>query len=339
MEDDPGLVVPRIKNDEARQTERLWGQHNIGHLKKCAQSHVYSARTFSNGCPDCGKRVPTLNIVYRDPSKFLFEKKFLEAMHADGSKPASSFAPAASTQAYSSSPECGIESPLQDVQATTQVEEAAYEEKSLDGIRKVVPVAENHDDGIPAAPDKEKRASEQETQSTSTACSVDRNSSLKSEISSKPAKELSNEEKFLAAMRKLGSTNNITAKSEEDLSEARHQGTHPVTAIDAKPSVEKETKSDVATEVTTNEERFVIAMRKLQSSTSVADESEETKSQTGEQETGRDDVHVIGTDGTVSTKQTPNAKEKELNEIVPRPAKELTNEERFLMAMRKLGDK
>ncbi|EXJ56955.1 hypothetical protein A1O7_07299 [Cladophialophora yegresii CBS 114405] len=75
--------IPAIKNAHVRETEKLWGQHRLGHLRTCAKNHVYSSKTFSDACPECGKGAQiSSNEVFRKSSKHLFEIQFLEAMHA-----------------------------------------------------------------------------------------------------------------------------------------------------------------------------------------------------------------------------------------------------------------
>lgn len=76
------LSIPRIKLGGIREHEKLWSQHEVGHLKTCDKHHPYSAKTFARGCPECGKHVMTTAEIYNKTSKHLFEDQFLKAMHA-----------------------------------------------------------------------------------------------------------------------------------------------------------------------------------------------------------------------------------------------------------------
>lgn len=65
---------------DGREFWRLWGRHEIGHVKYCLFGHPFSSKTFSD-CPECGRQVE------KEPkggpinyNKFLHENAFLEQM-------------------------------------------------------------------------------------------------------------------------------------------------------------------------------------------------------------------------------------------------------------------
>jgi hypothetical protein len=78
------ICIPKVKTRGVREIEKLWAQHEVGSLKVCAKSHVYSAKTFPNCCPECGRKVMTDRELYQKTSKHLFEDRFLTAMRARG---------------------------------------------------------------------------------------------------------------------------------------------------------------------------------------------------------------------------------------------------------------
>lgn len=82
MEDN--LQIPGVKIGEVREIEKVWAQHEVGHLKVCGKLHAYSARTFPQGCPECGRKVMTQQEIYQKTSSHLFEERFLEAMRKIG---------------------------------------------------------------------------------------------------------------------------------------------------------------------------------------------------------------------------------------------------------------
>ncbi|KIW10481.1 hypothetical protein PV08_11445 [Exophiala spinifera] len=76
------LNVPKIKYRGVREIEKLWGNYEVGSPKVCGKGHVYSARTFPKGCPECGSMSKTNKEIYQETSKHLFEDQFLKAMRA-----------------------------------------------------------------------------------------------------------------------------------------------------------------------------------------------------------------------------------------------------------------
>ncbi|KAK5225217.1 hypothetical protein LTR47_009642 [Exophiala xenobiotica] len=78
------ICIPKVKTRGVREIEKLWAQHEVGSLKVCAKSHVYSTKTFPQGCPECGRKVMTDRELYQKSSKHLFEDRFLTAMRARG---------------------------------------------------------------------------------------------------------------------------------------------------------------------------------------------------------------------------------------------------------------
>ncbi|KAI1630197.1 hypothetical protein EDD37DRAFT_557542 [Exophiala viscosa] len=82
MEDN--VRIPGVQTGKVREIEKTWSQFEVGHLTVCVKMHPYSAKTFSQGCPECGKRVMTGREVYQQTSAHLFEDRFLEAMRKIG---------------------------------------------------------------------------------------------------------------------------------------------------------------------------------------------------------------------------------------------------------------
>ncbi|KIW83680.1 hypothetical protein Z517_02926 [Fonsecaea pedrosoi CBS 271.37] len=79
--------IPEIKNDYTRKIENLWRRHQLGSLTMCRQSHPYSATTFSDGCPNCGKQAQLSgDEIFRESGKHLFENQFLQFMHSKSGK-------------------------------------------------------------------------------------------------------------------------------------------------------------------------------------------------------------------------------------------------------------
>ncbi|OAP63427.1 hypothetical protein AYL99_02654 [Fonsecaea erecta] len=80
--------IPKIRNNYIRQVENLWGHHELGFLATCGRSHPYSAKTFSNGCPNCEKQAQlSADEIFRESGKHLFEQQFLRTMQSRSPKP------------------------------------------------------------------------------------------------------------------------------------------------------------------------------------------------------------------------------------------------------------
>lgn len=72
--------IPMICNESSREIEQSWSHHELGALKTCASSHVYSRKTFPRGCPDCGS-LPPATPETTETARPLREADFLMAMH------------------------------------------------------------------------------------------------------------------------------------------------------------------------------------------------------------------------------------------------------------------
>ena len=80
--------IPQIRNAFVRQTETIWAQHELGHLKLCSRHHPYSSQTFPKACPECEKHAQRSgNELFRESAKHLFEKDFLSSMRAKSPRP------------------------------------------------------------------------------------------------------------------------------------------------------------------------------------------------------------------------------------------------------------
>lgn len=78
-------MIPMISNNSLRQVEKSWGHHELGALKTCARSHLYSRKSFPDGCPDCGSLPPPPPRISGTVNT-LREADFLKAMHALSAK-------------------------------------------------------------------------------------------------------------------------------------------------------------------------------------------------------------------------------------------------------------
>ncbi|EXJ74313.1 uncharacterized protein A1O5_02609 [Cladophialophora psammophila CBS 110553] len=198
--------ILKIKNDYARQIENLWGRHELGFLTICTRLHPYSAKTFSDGCPNCEKQAQlSADEIFRESGKHLFEKKFLQMMHARSTQSAES---ESSERESPKSAERSTKQPVSDDKAVSSPGmEMTQEAKFLAAIRKKLPKIHA---GGPCATLKiqseqtvdEELASEVDIEAAreiKLGVMLDRQS-----ISVEPEKELTMEEKFLVAMRKIG---------------------------------------------------------------------------------------------------------------------------------------
>lgn len=76
-----GMPTARdLYSKDGREFWRLWGRHEIGHVKYCLFGHPFSSQTFSD-CPECGRKAEKeQESVPIDYSKYLHEDAFLEQM-------------------------------------------------------------------------------------------------------------------------------------------------------------------------------------------------------------------------------------------------------------------
>ena len=197
------LTVPKIKNEGARQLEKLWGQHELGSLATCESSHVYSAKTFSEGCPECGKpKLPVKN--YPGKGKHLFEEEFLAAMHAKiGKLGPPSFASTLTDGAgkdedhTSDTPAKENGSPCLGMSARKPLKELTNEEKFLLAMRKRLPATGE------VATEIHKISDETFGENRDLAPAGVAESEQPVNEAAKPVKEMTNEERFLVEMRKI----------------------------------------------------------------------------------------------------------------------------------------
>lgn len=80
MEVSETVDIPMICNESSREIEKSWSHHESGALTTCSSSHVYSRKTFPRGCPDCGNLAPATPEI-TETARPLREADFLKAMH------------------------------------------------------------------------------------------------------------------------------------------------------------------------------------------------------------------------------------------------------------------
>ncbi|EXJ83036.1 hypothetical protein A1O3_06853 [Capronia epimyces CBS 606.96] len=194
-------TVPNVKNDTVRKIEKSWGMHEVGFLTTCGESHLYSAKTFPEGCPDCGKSVTAMDDVYRQSSKYLFEKQFLAAMNAGDSKPTKATANNTTTSTNACETSASQEIIVQNAVITERSRAVTSEERVLTAVPTIKPGNVNEfgvanlcvDDCDNATKNISKEAAQKAGHE-------------QSQVDNKEGsiKDLTNEEKFLIAMRGIG---------------------------------------------------------------------------------------------------------------------------------------
>lgn len=240
------FAVPEIQNNDARQIVKNWSQHELGHLTICKRSHVYSSKTFRDGCPDCGRQAPKVsNRPPIDPALHLFEKQFLEAMHSRGSwSPSSLQSPSTSTSetdaTAKSTASNGSQPRDQDAALSKSSERMDTEDKYI-GAKPVresehvrVEIGAYFSNSVETA---EVQSTREPTDSTASGNGDTVDEDSRKGKRSEPQEEISNEARFLIAMRKIG-----------------HK--------ELKKDAGKEKTAEPPKELT-NEEKFLVAMRKI----------------------------------------------------------------------------
>ncbi|KIY03382.1 uncharacterized protein Z520_00073 [Fonsecaea multimorphosa CBS 102226] len=230
--------IPKIKNDYTKQVENLWGRHELGFLSMCSRSHPYSAKTFSDGCPNCEKQAQlSADEVFRESGKHLFEQKFLRFMHSGSLEP--------------HKPECP--DPESSKSAVQSVEQPGLEADATNAVVMELTLEERLESS---------KSTEQ--------LAVQR--VLEANAASEAVMELTAEERFLAAMRKgppkilAGVPCNAMKPQNEEVgkelaggvdNEARTKTTLAV-RMDKQELIRVEPEKEL-----TMEEKFLVAMRKI----------------------------------------------------------------------------
>ncbi|KIW23329.1 uncharacterized protein PV07_11537 [Cladophialophora immunda] len=199
--------IPKIKNDYTRQVENLWGRHQLGYLVMCCRSHPYSAKTFSDGCPYCEKQAQlSVDEIFRESGKHLFEEQFLQIMHSrapmshksDHHDPERAKSPVPSVEQETS----------KETATSAPVIELTAEERFLAAMRRGPPKIHA---GVPSEAMKEQSKAAVEAEvarevdiGAGVEMKVEVRMDMQESIAVEPEKELTMEEKFLVAMRKIG---------------------------------------------------------------------------------------------------------------------------------------
>ncbi|OQV07011.1 AAA domain-containing protein [Cladophialophora immunda] len=198
--------IPKIKNDYTRQVENLWGRHQLGYLVMCCRSHPYSAKTFSDGCPYCEKQAQlSVDEIFRESGKHLFEEQFLQIMHSrapmshksDHHDPERAKSPVPSVEQETS----------KETATSAPVIELTAEERFLAAMRRGPPKIHA---GVPSEAMKEQSKAAVEAEvarevdiGAGVEMKVEVRMDMQESIAVEPEKELTMEEKFLVAMRRL----------------------------------------------------------------------------------------------------------------------------------------